>query len=334
MSKNEKFIGYLKYSGEPIQEGLFGARQSAEALLGFDELLRFFLLEEDSNLSNLNFEIPVKIRKGSWMIVIPEMIDQIFSLKGMGHILLTYYGFKTTKKMAEDGLFETGFAKDLSKIFKASMKSIQQVIKIASHVRSLSNKNIKIKEIKDVSLGIDLKILNDKNKPLIVSKKYYDLFYKCPKNLFNRIVKIIDSQIDLSVGVFENGQYEEISVTDKEKDIFYNPPKETEERILPDLKHDQEVELEGQVVRATENKNSIGFQYEGYILICKPKRKQISNYKSKIVSKGVNRFFLEKVKIKGKIDRKDQNKKPQILFSEIIPLKDVKLNEEKQNSLF
>ena len=334
MSKNEKFIGYLKYSGEPIKEGIFSARQSAEALFGFDKLLRFFLLEENSNLSKFDFEIPVRVSQGSWMIGIPEIIDQMFPLKEIGNIFLAYYGFKTINKSAEDGFFETGLVKDLSKIFKASMQSIQKVIKIASHVKSFSPKDINFINPKHTNLGVNITILNDQNQSLTVSKKHYDLFIKCPKKLFSRIVEIVNSQINLSFGVFENGKYEEVFITDKEKDIFYDSSKETEESILPELKHNQEVELEGKIMQAIENKNSIGFQYKGYILTCKPKQKQISKYKSKIVSKGVNRFFLERVKIKGKVDRKDQSKKPQIFFSKIIPLKEVELSKEKQKSFF
>ena len=40
----EKYIGYLKYSGKSVEDGLMDARKSAEALLGFDEVLRYFIL--------------------------------------------------------------------------------------------------------------------------------------------------------------------------------------------------------------------------------------------------------------------------------------------------
>ena len=43
MNQEEKYIGYLKYSGKSIEDGLLDARKSAEALLGFDEILRYFV---------------------------------------------------------------------------------------------------------------------------------------------------------------------------------------------------------------------------------------------------------------------------------------------------
>ena len=36
-------LGYLSYSGKSIQNGIFDARQSATALLGFDNLMRYFI---------------------------------------------------------------------------------------------------------------------------------------------------------------------------------------------------------------------------------------------------------------------------------------------------
>jgi hypothetical protein len=47
-------------------------RKSAEALLGFDEMLRYFISKEEPQLSNVPYEIPVNIKKGSWEISLVE----------------------------------------------------------------------------------------------------------------------------------------------------------------------------------------------------------------------------------------------------------------------
>ena len=98
MDQDEKFIGYLKYSGKSVADGFLDTRKSAEALLGFDEMLRYFLLKEDPSLKDVDFEIPVKIRKGSWEMVIPEIIDKLLSPTG---VLATYAAI-TAKRAAEE----------------------------------------------------------------------------------------------------------------------------------------------------------------------------------------------------------------------------------------
>ncbi len=321
MNQKEQCIGYLKYSGASIKDGLFDMRKSAEALLGFDEILRFFLLKEDSNLSNIDFEIPVRVSRGSWMI---EIVDKIFSVEGITAI----YVMKSAQKAATDGLFQIGIAKDIKVVFKASLKSIQWIIKIASHIGTLSSKAIKAEKLERENGEIFIKIPNDKNKYLKVSQKHYNLFKQCPDKLFKKSVSIVESGIALEVGVYENKKHEIVAISEKEKSIFCNI-EEKEIVILPELKHGQNIELEGQITKVTEDRNSVGFRYKDHILICKPQLKQIAQYKNKIISREFSRFFLERVRIRGIVNRTDSNKgveakKPQILFSEIIPVNKIK----------
>ena len=175
MEKEEQYIGYLKYSGKSVEGGLLDVRKSAEALLGFDEVLRYFLLEEDPSLSEIEFEIPVRIREGSWEALIPETIEAWILTAG-GGVALTTYMTTTAKKAANDGFLETGIAKDIKATFKNSIRAVQWVIKIASHVGSLTKKkfqNIKIEQIEQENF---LKIPNAKDEYLTVPKKYFDLF--------------------------------------------------------------------------------------------------------------------------------------------------------------
>lgn len=48
-------LGYLSYRGESIQHGIFDARQSATALLGFDYLMRYFIKIENPELRDVDF---------------------------------------------------------------------------------------------------------------------------------------------------------------------------------------------------------------------------------------------------------------------------------------
>lgn len=329
MEQEEQFIGYLRYSGKSVENGLLDARKSAEALFGFDQVLRYFLLKEDPTLSEIDFEIPVRIRKGSWEALIPEIIDKIFSPE----CVLTTYGVATANQAAKDGLFETGLAKDVKKTFKASLVAAQWVIRTASHIGSLTKK--KFENVKFEKRGQEtlVKIPNKKNEYLEVPKKYFDLFIACPEKLFSKNAKIIQTERTLEFGVFENGQESKVSVSEKEKFIFCNQ-EDDEEIILPELKHGQFVELEGEITRATESTNSIGFRYQDHTIVCKPQLGNIAQFKNRIVSQEDDHFF-PKVQIKGQIDRTAKNgefkeKRPQIFFSEISPLE----IEDKKQSLF
>jgi len=321
---NRQDIGYLKYSGKSVEEGLLDARKSAEALLGFDEILRFFVLKEEPSLKSFDFEIPVRIKKGSWEAWIPAAIALWFSKE---------YLSSFAKSAATEGLFGTGPVKDISKIFKASFKSVQWIIKIASHVRELKKKKFDNAKIEQTSQGTFIKIPNKQNEYLNVPKKYFDLFLTCPANIFSKNAGIIETERTLELGVFENGREEKVSITEKDKYIFFTKPEE-DEIVLPELKHGRSVELDGEITRATESVNTIGFRYQEHIIICKPESGNIAKFKTKIVSLADDHVFSA-VKIIGTVDRTDvyggfKEKRPTIIFVDLISLE----TETKGQSLF
>jgi hypothetical protein len=323
MDQGEKFIGYLKYSGKSVEDGFLDARKSAEALLGFDEVLRFFLLKEDPSLKDVDFEIPVKIRKGSWEMVIPEIIDKLLSPAGVVTTALGTYATITAKKAAEDGLFSTGAAKDTKATFRAALKSARWVIKIGSHMGSLTIKEFKSGLI--IPKTQEVEILNDKSEPLRVPKKYLDLYKECPQKLFSKNAGVIEADRTLELGVFDGGAVEMVCISEKQKNIYYTKNDDGDNGIvLPELKHGQFVELEGVITRVTESTNTIGFDYQGHTLTCKPEEKRLASFKDKIISKKDD-HVLPKIKIVGRVDRNAENgefkeKRPQIIFSSIVTL--------------
>ena len=50
----ETYLGYIRYSGELVESGLMDARKSAQALIGFDEAVRFFVGCQDDKLKKEN----------------------------------------------------------------------------------------------------------------------------------------------------------------------------------------------------------------------------------------------------------------------------------------
>lgn len=51
-----EYIGYIKYQGPHIKDGLFGAREAAVALNGFDEVFRYFLAKEEPEFAKLKYD--------------------------------------------------------------------------------------------------------------------------------------------------------------------------------------------------------------------------------------------------------------------------------------
>lgn len=53
-------MGYLKYYGDKVDDGTLDARTVASALIGFDEVFRYFLSQENKAFIAIDFDLPVK----------------------------------------------------------------------------------------------------------------------------------------------------------------------------------------------------------------------------------------------------------------------------------
>ncbi|OAM36778.1 hypothetical protein A7P98_02150 [Eikenella sp. NML080894] len=63
--ENENCVGYLKFYGENIENGIIQADVAGQALLGFDECIRFFNKKQYPTIVLYDYKIPVKTEKGS-----------------------------------------------------------------------------------------------------------------------------------------------------------------------------------------------------------------------------------------------------------------------------
>ena len=154
-----EYIGYIKYQGPHIKDGLFGAREAAVALNGFDEVFRYFLAKEEPEFAKLKYDLPVKIEEGSWEILTPENIEHLMYVaagSGIGFCTLKKY-FETVAEMAaKDGLLQSGPAKDIKAIFQKTFQTIQWVIKLVSHIKEFRKKFDHAKIEKDEFISINL----------------------------------------------------------------------------------------------------------------------------------------------------------------------------------
>lgn len=306
--ENQEKIWYLKYSWDSVQEWAFDMKKSAEALLGFDEMLRYFVSKEEPLLANVPYEIPTNIKKGSWEI----------ALLAMSVISIQKYLNSMASTAWKDWFLETWGAKDVSKIFKWALSSIQWIIKIRAHRK---DKNRKIEHLKFRNDNQEVGIPNQAGEYLFVPKKYLNQYTEFPEKIFTKNTKLIEKDRVLEIGFIEaDGTVKDVKLTENEKYYFYEEENE-ESTILPELVHWVHVEVEGEITRTTENRNTIWFRYNWHVLTCKPLNKSLAYFKDKIVSHDEGHIF-SKVKMIGRVDRVDtdgehKDKKPMILFTEI-----------------
>jgi len=194
MEQEEKYLGYLKYQGEMVNDGFMDARKSAQALLGFDEAVRFFVFQQAPDLRKIDFEFPVRVKKGSWKIVIPELI------KLAGSVVVTAYGVKAAQKMAERDFEGIG----LKDIFHKSLLAIQWVIRIGKHLGDLTLKKFESVKFKDNNQLIGIR--NSEGEFLYVPKEFLDFYVASNPRLLGKISELVEEQRVLSVGVYQDGQ--------------------------------------------------------------------------------------------------------------------------------
>ncbi len=316
MSINEKeYLGYLQYSGESVKEGFLDARKSAQVLLGFDDALRFFVGREDPRLREIDYEIPVRIEKGTWQIFIPQTIgDWIIAGMGVAGTAYLATAFREIAKTDFEG-------KGIRDVFREALRGIQWVIKLARHLENMNVK--KLVDLKWRKNNTEVGIPNEKGEYLFVPNKFSNAYVECPDGLFSKICEIIESERKLKIGVFIEGKWQDVTLSEKEKKIFVSTPDDDSEILFPELKDGQIVEIEGIVTRGNENTNSLGVQYKGHVISCHPRKGSVVRFKPGI---------FVKCKLQGSISREDKlgghnDPRPKIIVDDVIPLKSNNMGE-------
>ena len=210
MEKTE-YIGYLKYHGELVKDGYLDARKAATALIGLDEVLRYFIHQESTKFKEIDFEIPVKIEKGSWFAYIPDTIQE-WLLAG-GGLAATTYMTTAAKKLAENDFKEIS----IKDIFKQAFKGIYWVIKLGTHVKTL--KKTKFDNVKFRNNNTEVGVINEEGKILYLPIEYLDYYTNCPDSLFSKISEIIESERELEMGI--NDFSDTAKINSQQKNIFY-----------------------------------------------------------------------------------------------------------------
>tara|TARA_R110001592_G_scaffold10110_2_gene52746 strand:+ start:8562 stop:9494 length:933 start_codon:yes stop_codon:yes gene_type:complete len=293
MEQEEGQLGYVKYSGELVRDGYLDARKSAQALLGVDEAVRFFVFQQAPELRTTDFEFPVKVKKGSWEIVI-------------GGILLAY-GAKAAQKMADNDFKDIG----LKDVFRKALSAIQWMIRIGKHMGDLTIKKFENVKFKDNNALIGIR--NSQGEFLYVPKEFLEFYASASPNLLKKITEVVEEERSLSVGIYEGNAVVEETVTRRHRQIFTNEVEEPGEVLFPELAHGQTVILEGELTRGNEMSNTVGIGYQGHILTGVPEVGSIVRFKLSL--------FL-RCKVYGRVSREDEKgrldaRRPRIIFTRI-----------------
>lgn len=314
----EKYLGYIKYDGELVENGLMDARKQAQALIGFDSALRYFIGKQAPEFRNLDFEIPVRIKKGSWEALIPETVAG-WVQAGLG-VVATAYFTKAAQKMAEKDFSDFG----ITDIFKKSVEAIKWFARIGKHMGDVS-----IRQFENTKFSQDnqlIGICNAKGEYLYVPKSLFDLYISSNPKLLEKIAENITDGRGLKIGTFQGFEVDEETIDITNKAIFCKDEEEdTDDIILPELVHGDTVVLEGEVTRENKTSNSMGFKYQDHIITSYPESGSIVRYKP---------ILFLKCRLYGTVSRLDEKgrvaaRRPKLYFSHLEPIE-----EEKNHDLF
>jgi len=248
-------IGYMKFSGEAVPSGIIDAGSAGMALVGLDEAVRFFSEKQSPAFAKIEYQIPVRTTEGSWVAWVLGIAGS-----GAGVFALSYLK-KAGEKMAENDLKDVG----LKDVLKKSVDAIQYLIKLVKHTRlprGWDTKNVQWK-----NNNTEIGILNSQGEPLFLPVEYLRWYFALPPRLISKITGVVAQQRTLSIGVKRDGDFEEVSVNIKEKHLFVDDDVEPEEDYLfPDLKHGDDVRLEGKLTRGNASSNSMVSNTKGMFL--------------------------------------------------------------------
>lgn len=306
---NDSYIGFVKYEGPLVEDGLMDARRQAKALVAIDSALRYFIEMKAPELGGLDFEIPIRIRKGSWEALIPETVGG-WVQGGLG-IMVTAYIAKAAQKMAEKDFADFG----ILDIFKSAMSAIKWFARIGKHMG-----DVNIRVFNKAKISSDQKmigIINDAGKIIYVPKEVLDSYIKTNPKILSDLAENITQGRELVIGTILDGIVDQEIIGAGDKGLFCRKLEfEDEQFIFPELVHGDQVILEGEVTQENKISNSMGFKYKEHILTAYPQTGTIVRYKPNL--------FL-RCKLIGVVDRRDEKgriaaKRPKLFFSELYPL--------------
>lgn len=298
-------VGFIKYSGEGLVDGVIDAGSAGSALMGLDEAIRFFNAQQSRDLGGMEYDIPVQTRKGSWEAV-------VLASAAVGGTFALGYVKKAGEKLAENDFKDIGLKHVLSK----SMAALQTLAKLIKHTRR--PRGWELVRI-DPTMSIDTVIVtNDSGKELQIPVEFYRWYQQMPPRLLVKMTSVIRRDRVLTIGSSQDVDTDEVIITEIEKPLFDNLEIDEieEETLFPELIHGATAALEGRMIRGNEASNSVGLEYMGHVINCIPVQGSVRQYKSAL--------FL-RCRVHGQISRHSKSRfvsdrRPTLIIDRVIPL--------------
>lgn len=316
-TRNSKYeeVGYIKYTGRDVERGIIDAGSAGSALLGLDEALRYFNLQQSSDFATLQYEIPVQTRPGSWEAII------LGGLAAVGAGFALGYAKKAGEKMAERDFTDIGM-KDVLRKSVDAMRTLAKVVKHTRRPRGWEQARFSMD-----SAEPEVVLLNDQGAELRIPAEYFKWFQQMPPRLLIRMTTIVRRERVLSIGLSADGPDQDVQVVESDKSLFEGVQDEEvdEDFLFPELIHGNQTSLEGRLIRGNETTNSVGLEYQGHIINCVPASGSIRQYKAAL--------FL-RCKVHGRVNRLTKSRfvadrRPTLVLDRVVPLE-----KDKQKSLF
>ncbi len=305
MSDVNSIVGYIRYKGKSVEDGLIDAKSAGEALISFNDTLSHTISIQYPFLSDLEISTPVLIQKGSWEALIPNSIEAwLGTATGLA---CTTYLTTAVKKLAENGFKD----KKLGDVFRDGLEAVLWLVRMAKHLGTSAQR--KLENLSWRNNNDQVGIRNNNGEILWVPVWVIKIYEHTSESLLIGMIKAIGDERTMYIGVRIEDRIEEVAVKENEKRFFITEKVE-EDILFPELTHGQRVTLEGYVTRGTETSNSIGFRYRDHILTCYPSSGNIKRFKK-------NLFLV--CNLFGVISRTDKfggasDPRPKIIFDDLV----------------
>jgi hypothetical protein len=118
-------VGYIKYSGRDVGRGVIDAGSAGSARIGLDETIRYFNAQQSPDFANLQYDLPITTRSGSWEVIVLGGVGAVEGAYALG------YTKKAGEKLAENDFKNIG----LKDLLKRSLSAAETLAKIVKHAR-------------------------------------------------------------------------------------------------------------------------------------------------------------------------------------------------------
>lgn len=298
-------VGFVKYTGESLVDGVIDAGSAGSALVGLDEAVRFFNSQQSPDLATFQYDVPVQTRIGSWEAVVLAGI-------AVGGAFALGYAKKAGEKLAENDFKDIG----LGHVLKKSMSALQTLAKIIKHTRR--PRGWELARIEPIMTTDSVVITNDKGEELRIPTEFLGWYQQMPPRLLVKMTSVIRKDRVLTIGVIQNTTVDEVTIVEEDKPLFDNTEDEDfeEDVLFPELVHGAYAQLEGRLIRGSEASNSVGLEYKGHVINCVPAHGSVRQYKAAL--------FL-RCRVEGRITRHAKNRfvadrRPTLIVEKVVPL--------------